>query len=137
MEHMVKVIGAGLAGSEAAFVDTMNRRAEELGMKDTHFVNCTGLDDDPEAAKHLTSAYDIALMSRELLKHEDIRKYTTIWTDTVRGGEFGLSNTNKLVRFFEGTTGLKTGYTSAAGHCLSASAMQGRTQLLGNYSLQY
>ncbi len=114
-----------IAGSEAAFVEKMNQRAEELGMADTHFVNCTGLDDEPNAAEHLTSAYDIAVMSRELLKHDDIRKYTTIWMDTVRNGEFGLANTNKLVRFYEGTTGLKTGYTSSAGHCLSASAMRG------------
>jgi len=114
-----------IAGSEAAFVTMMNERAAQLGMNDTHFINCTGLDDEPDAAEHLTSAYDIAVMSRELLKHEDIRKYTTIWMDTVRNGEFGLSNTNKLVRFYEGTTGLKTGYTSAAGHCLSASAMRG------------
>ncbi len=113
-----------IAGSEAAFVEKMNQRAEELGMTDTHFVNCTGLDDDPDAAEHLTSAYDIAVMSRELLKHNEIRKYTTIWMDTVRNGAFGLSNTNKLVRFYEGTTGLKTGYTSSAGHCLSASAMR-------------
>ncbi len=111
-----------IAGSEASFVAMMNRRAEELGMKQTHFVNCTGLDDDADAAEHLTSAYDIALMSRELLKHDDIRKYTTIWMDTVRNGEFGLSNTNKLVRFYSGATGLKTGYTSTAGHCLAASA---------------
>ena len=111
-----------IAGSESAFVDRMNRRAEELGMADTHFVNCTGLDDEPNAAEHLTSAYDIAVMSRELLRHDEIRKYTTIWMDTVRNGAFGLSNTNKLVRFYEGTTGLKTGYTSAAGHCLAASA---------------
>ncbi len=113
-----------IAGSEDAFVEKMNQRAEELGMADTHFVNCTGLDDDPDASEHLTSAYDIAVMSRELLKHDDIRKYTTIWMDTVRNGEFGLSNTNKLVRFYDGTTGLKTGYTSSAGHCLSASAMR-------------
>jgi len=113
-----------VAGSETAFVAMMNARAEELGMADTHFVNCTGLDDEPNAAEHLTSAYDIAVMSRELLQHDAIRKYTTIWMDTVRGGEFGLSNTNKLVRFYQGTTGLKTGYTSAAGHCLAASAMR-------------
>jgi len=113
-----------ISGSEEEFVALMNRRAQELGMKDTTFVNCTGLDDGPRASEHLTSAYDIAQMSRELLKHEDIRRYTTIWMDTVRNGEFGLSNTNKLVRFYEGTTGLKTGYTSAAGHCLSASAMR-------------
>ena len=104
-----------LAGSEAGFVEKMNARAKELGMEDTHFVNCTGLDDEPSAAEHLTSAYDIALMSRELLLHHpDIKKFTTIWMDTVRNGAFGLANTNKLVRFYEGTTGLKTGYTSSA-----------------------
>ena len=113
-----------IAGSEDAFVAMMNQRAAELGMEDTHFVNCTGLDDEPDAKEHLTSAYDIAVMSRELLKHDDIRKYTTIWMDTVRNGEFGLSNTNKLVRFYSGATGLKTGYTSTAGHCLAASAQR-------------
>ncbi|HIQ69440.1 MAG TPA: D-alanyl-D-alanine carboxypeptidase [Candidatus Avoscillospira stercorigallinarum] len=111
-----------VAGSEAAFVELMNRRAQELEMENTHFVNCTGLDDEPDAETHLTTAYDIALMSRALLKHDEIRDYTTIWMDSVRNGEFGLANTNKLVRFYQGTTGLKTGYTSAAGHCLSASA---------------
>ena len=112
-----------LAGSEAAFVEQMNTRARELGMNDTKFVNCTGLDDAPEAADHKTSAYDIALMSRELLKnHPDIKKFTTIWMDTVRGGAFGLANTNKMVRFYSGCTGLKTGFTSGAGYCLSASA---------------
>ena len=119
-----------IAGSEAAFVQMMNARAEQLGMTDTHFVNCTGLDDEPEAAEHLTTAYDIALMSRELLGHEAIKKYTTIWMDTVRDGQFGLSNTNKLVRFYDGTTGLKTGYTSAAGHCLSASAERNGMELI-------
>ncbi len=119
-----------IAGSESAFVQMMNERAAELGMTDTHFVNCTGLDDDPDAAEHLTTAYDIALMSRELLKHEEIKNYTTIWMDTVRNGQFGLSNTNKLVRFYDGTTGLKTGYTSAAGHCLSASAKRGGMELI-------
>ena len=119
-----------IAGSEAAFVEMMNARAEQLGMTDTHFVNCTGLDDEPEAAEHLTTAYDIALMSRELLGHEAIKQYTTIWMDTVRDGQFGLSNTNKLVRFYDGTTGLKTGYTSAAGHCLSASAERNGMELI-------
>lgn len=113
-----------VAGSESAFTARMNERAKELGLTDTYFVNCTGLDDEPEAAEHLTSAYDIAVMSRELLKHDAIRRYTTIWMDTVRNGTFGLANTNKLVRFYQGTTGLKTGYTSAAGHCLSASAQR-------------
>jgi len=112
-----------IAGSEGAFVEKMNQRAAELGMEDTHFVNCTGLDDSEDAKTHLTCAYDIALMSRELLKyHPDILNYTTIWMDTVRGGQFGLSNTNKLVRFYPGATGLKTGFTSGAGYCLSASA---------------
>lgn len=119
-----------VAGSEAAFVELMNRRAGELGLEDTHFVNCTGLDDEPEAAEHLTTAHDIAVMSRELLKHDEIRQYTTIWMDTVRNGQFGLSNTNKLVRFYEGTTGLKTGYTSTAGHCLSASAQRDGIELI-------
>ena len=119
-----------VAGSESAFVAMMNDRAAELGLNDTHFVNCTGLDDGPEAAGHLTTAHDLAIMSRELLKHAEIKKYTTIWTDTVRGGRFGLSNTNKLVRFYEGTTGLKTGYTSAAGHCLSASAERDGIELI-------
>ena len=112
-----------IAGSEEAFVAQMNQRANELGMNDTHFVNCTGLDDDPNAQNHKTSAHDIALMSRELLKnHPDIKKFTTIWMDTVRNGTFGLSNTNKLVRFYQGATGLKTGFTSGAGYCLSATA---------------
>ena len=114
-----------IAGSESAFVEKMNIRAGQLGMKDTHFVNCTGLDDDPNAKEHLTSAYDIAIMSRELmLNHPDIQKFTTIWMDTVRGGAFGLSNTNKLVRFYPGATGLKTGFTSSAGYCLSATAQR-------------
>ena len=120
-----------LAGSEEAFVSLMNRRAEELGMGDTHFVNCTGLDDGEEAKDHRTSAFDIALMSRELLaKHPDIKKFTTIWMDTVRSGAFGLSNTNKLVRFYPGATGLKTGFTSGAGYCLSASAQREDLELI-------
>jgi len=120
-----------LAGSEGTFVALMNSRAKELGMEDTNFVNCTGLDDDPGAKDHRTSAYDIALMSRELLKnHPDIKKYTTIWMDTVRDGAFGLSNTNKLVRFYSGCTGLKTGFTSAAGYCLSASAQRDGMELI-------
>ena len=142
MEEMIKAVAVvsandcatalaeHVAGSEAAFVEMMNQRAAELGMADTHFVNCTGLDDEPNAAEHLTTAYDIALMSRELLKHDRIREFTTIWMDTVRNGEFGLSNTNKLVRFYQGTTGLKTGYTSSAGHCLSASAERDGLELI-------
>ena len=120
-----------IAGSEEAFVAQMNRKAAELGMKDTHFVNCTGLDDGENAAEHRTSAYDIALMSRELLKnHPDIKKFTTIWMDTVRNGTFGLSNTNKLVRFYQGATGLKTGFTSGAGYCLSATAQRDGMELI-------
>ncbi len=120
-----------LAGSEAAFVELMNKRAKELGMDNTNFVNCTGLDDGEDAKNHKTSAYDIALMSRELLKnHPDIKKFTTIWMDTVRDGAFGLSNTNKLVRFYQGATGLKTGFTSQAGYCLSASALREDMELV-------
>ena len=109
-----------VAGSEEAFVARMNERAAELSMNNTHFENVTGLDDD--TTKHLTSAYDIALMSRELLKHETILKYTTVWMDTIRDGAFGLTNTNRLIRFYNGATGLKTGSTSRAGFCMSATA---------------
>ena len=120
-----------LAGSETAFVDMMNARAKELGMNDTKFVNCTGLDDAPEASEHKTSAHDIALMSRELLKnHPKIKEFTTIWMSSVRNGEFGLSNTNKLIRFYDGATGLKTGFTSGAGYCLSASALREGMELI-------
>ncbi len=120
-----------IAGSEAAFVSLMNSRAKELGMEHTNFVNCTGLDDEANAAQHRTCAHDIALMSRELLvNHPDIKKFTTIWMDTVRNGAFGLSNTNKLVRFYAGATGLKTGFTSKAGYCLSASASREGMELI-------
>ena len=115
-----------LAGSEAGFVAQMNARAAELGMENTHFANCCGLDHE----EHYTTAYDIALMSRELLDHEMIREYTTIWMDSVRDGAFGLSNTNKLVRFYDGTTGVKTGYTSKAGYCVSASACREGMELI-------
>ena len=117
-----------LAGSEEVFVSMCNERAAQLGMKDTHFENCTGLDDS--AQNHVTSAYDIALMSAELLKHEQIQNYTTIWMDSLRGGKTELVNTNKMVRFFKGTTGLKTGTTSKAGHCLSATAKRDSTHLI-------
>lgn len=117
-----------IAGSEAGFVVMMNDRAKELGMENTFFENCTGLDDTTE--NHLTTAYDIALMSRELINHERITNYTTVWMDTLRGGETELVNTNKLVRFYQGTTGLKTGTTSKAGHCLSATAKRGETHLI-------
>lgn len=108
-----------LCGSEQAFVARMNDRARELGLKDTNFKNCTGLFEDDE---HYTSAYDIAVMSRELIRHDMIKDYTTIWMDTIRGGEFGLSNTNKLVYYYDGCTGLKTGFTEKAMYCLSATA---------------
>ncbi len=113
-------LGEYIAGSDTAFVKMMNDRAKELGMNDTNFENCTGLDDT--AQNHVTSAYDVAIMSRELIKHERIRNYTTIWMDTLRGGETQLVNTNKLIRFYKGATGLKTGTTSKAGCCVSATA---------------
>ena len=119
-----------LCGSEQAFVALMNQRAEELGMSYTNFVNFTGLDTDLGASEHLTSANDIAIMSRELLMHEDIKRFTTIWMDTVRNGEFGLSNTNKLVRFYSGATGLKTGFTARARYCLAASASRDGMELI-------
>ena len=116
-----------LAGSEEAFVARMNQKAAELGMADTCFVNCTGL----PAAGHLTSAYDIALMSRALiLEHPSVRAYTTIWMDSLRGGQFQLTNTNKLIRFYQGATGLKTGSTDAAGYCLSATAERDGMELI-------
>ncbi len=117
-----------IAGSEEGFVKLMNEKARELGMNDTNFVNCTGLDDD--TTEHLTSAYDIALMSCELLKHERIQNYTTVWMDKLRSGATQLVNTNRLVRFYKGTTGLKTGTTSKAGHCISASAMKNELHLV-------
>lgn len=115
-----------VAGSDQAFVELMNKRAKELGMNNTHFVNCTGLDADG----HYSSAADIARMSQELLRYETIRNYTTIWMDTLRDGTFGLSNTNKLVRFYEGCTGLKTGSTSEALYCMSASAEREGMELI-------
>ena len=116
-----------VAGVTELFVEQMNNRARELGMKDTHFVNCTGL----TAEGHVTSAHDIALMSRELLLHHpEVRNYTTIWMDTLRGGTFGLSNTNKLIRFYDGATGLKTGFTREAGYCISATAERDGMELI-------
>ncbi len=117
-----------VAGSEEAFVGRMNERAAELGMSNTHFENATGLDDD--TTKHLTSAYDIALMSRELLTHPTITNYSTIWMDTIRDGAFGLTNTNRLIRFYDGATGLKTGSTSRAGFCMSATALRDGMHLI-------
>ena len=120
-----------ISGSEGAFVEAMNEKAKALGMEHTHFLNCTGLDDDPQASNHLTCAMDIAIMSRALMmEHPDIRKFTTIWMDTIRNGSFGLSNTNKLVRFYPGATGLKTGFTQKAGYCLSATAQRDGMELV-------
>lgn len=112
-----------IAGSEMAFVQRMNEKAQELGMNDTCFKNCHGIDEDG----HLTSSYDIALMSKELLnKYPEVTKYTTIWMDSLRNGESELVNTNKLIRTYEGATGLKTGSTSLALYNLSASATRER-----------
>lgn len=121
-------LGELLAGSDEAFTAMINERAAQLGMTNTHFDNCTGLDDT--TTTHLTTAMDVAIMSRELLKHERITDYTTIWMDSLRNGATELVNTNKLVRFYEGTTGLKTGTTSKAGCCVSASAKRGNTHLI-------
>ena len=116
-----------LAGSETAFVAQMNQRAQELGMADTAFLNCTGL----PAQGHVTSAHDVALMSRELvLHHPGIREYSTIWMDSIRGGTFGLTNTNRLVRFYQGATGLKTGSTDSALYCMSATAERDGMELI-------
>ena len=116
-----------IAGSEDAFVERMNQRAKELGMNDTTFKNATGL----PAQGHVTSAYDIALMSRELiLHHPDIRQYTTIWMDSLRDGASELVNTNKLIRFFDGATGLKTGSTDSALYCLSGTAERDGMELI-------
>lgn len=116
-----------LSGSEEEFVSLMNKRAKELGAKNTNFINCNGLDETDE---HFSTARDVALISAELLKHEDIQKYTTIWMDTLRDGKFGLSNTNKLIRFYKGANGIKTGSTSKAKYCLSASAKRNDMQLV-------
>ncbi len=116
-----------IAGTESAFVEMMNARAKELGCKNTHFINCNGLD---ETAEHYSTARDVALISCELLRHPKIQDYTTIWMDTLRNGEFGLSNTNKLIRFYNGANGIKTGSTSTAKYCLSASAKRDNMQLV-------
>ena len=115
-----------VCGSEEAFVEKMNEKAASLGMTNTHFSNCTGLPCD----NHYTTARDIAIMTRELHKHPDIYNYTKIWMDTLRGGEFGISNTNKLIRFYNGATGMKTGYTSSALYCMSATANRGNMNLI-------
>ncbi len=120
------MLGEALAGSEEGFVAMMNERAGQLGLTDTTFLNSTGLDADG----HVTSAHDIAVMSRELIKHELIKNYSTVWMDSLRGGESELVNTNKLVRFYQGCTGLKTGTTSGAGACLSATAERDGLELV-------
>lgn len=118
-----------VGGSEEAFVNRMNERAGELQMKSTHFENVSGLDDDTK--NHVTSARDIAIMSRELIvNHPLILNYSSIWMDSIRGGEFGLTNTNRLVRFYKGATGLKTGSTSKAGFCISATAQRDGMDLI-------
>lgn len=119
-------LGEQIAGSEEGFVSMMNARAAELGMTATNFANATGLD----AEGHISSAHDVAIMSAELIKHDLIKNYSTVWMDTLRDGESELVNTNKLVRFYEGTTGLKTGTTSGAGYCLSATAERGGLELV-------
>ena len=119
-------LGELVAGSEEGFVAQMNKRAKELGMNNTTFINCTGLDADG----HLTSAHDVAIMSSELLKHPLIKDYSTVWMDTLRDGKSELVNTNKLVRFYKGTTGLKTGTTGTAGYCLSATAERDGMELV-------
>ena len=120
-------LGEAVAGSEDAFVEQMNRRAKELGMNDTTFHNATGLPADG----HLTSAHDIAIMSRELIRsHPEIREYTTIWMDTLRDGASELVNTNKLIRHYDGATGLKTGSTSTAQYCISATAERNGMELI-------
>lgn len=111
-----------LCGSVSSFVSKMNERAEQLGMKSTRFENVTGLDDTAE--HHLTSAEDIAIMSKELIRYPKVLEYSSLWLDTIRNGEFGLTNTNRLVRFYPGCTGLKTGSTSKAGFCISVTAQR-------------
>lgn len=122
------VLAEAVAGSEEAFVSMMNSRAKELLMHNTHFENTNGLDDT--VVDHVTSARDIAIMSRELIKHEKILEYSSIWMDTVREGKFGLTNTNRLVRFYSGATGLKTGSTSKAKFCISATAKRDGMHLI-------
>ncbi len=116
------------AGSEAAFVKLMNKRAVELGLKNTNFENTTGLDDT--TVDHYSCAADIAIMSRELIKHSLILEYSSIWQDTIRNGEFTLTNTNRLVRYYEGCNGLKTGSTDKAGYCITTTAKRGNMQLI-------
>ena len=117
-----------VSGSESEFVNHMNERAKKLGMKNTNFENATGLDDT--TVNHVTSALDIAIMSRALIKHDLILKYSSLWQDTIRNGEFTLTNTNRLVRFYDGCNGLKTGSTDKAGFCISTTAKRVGMQLI-------
>ena len=138
VDHMIKAVvvasandaavalAEAICGTEEEFVNKMNEKAKMLGMNDTTFKNCNGLDEEG----HLTSAYDVALMSAELIKPDLIKNYSTAWMDTLRGGESELVNTNKLVRFYKGTTGLKIGTTSKAGYCLSATAERDGLELV-------
>jgi D-alanyl-D-alanine carboxypeptidase (penicillin-binding protein 5/6) len=119
-------LGEHLAGSEEAFVAQMNTRAKELGMNDTTFKNACGLDTDG----HLSSAYDVAIMSRELIKFSKVSDYATTWETTLRDGKSVLNNTNKMIRSYEGMTGLKTGFTSRAGYCLAATAKRENTEFI-------
>lgn len=121
-------LGEHIAGGETEFVTMMNQRAKELGMSNTNFENPSGLDDTTE--NHYSTARDVAIMSCELMKHEKIKEYTTVWIDSLRNGETELVNTNRLVRFYEGTTGVKTGTTSKAGYCVSASAKRDGMELV-------
>ena len=117
-----------ICGSEEAFVDKMNEKAQMLGMKNTHFENTNGLDDTTQ--NHVISARDIAIVSRELIKHKKVIEYSSIWMDSIRNGSFGLTNTNRLIRFYNGATGLKTGSTDKAGFCISATAKRGEMELI-------
>lgn len=120
------VFAEAISSTEEAFVKKMNQKAKDLGLKNTNFVNCTGFDEEG----HYTSARDVAIMARELMKYDLVTKYSTIWMDTLRGGETELVNTNRLVRFYKGTTGLKTGTTDKAGHCLCATATRNDLSLI-------
>ena len=128
VEELLKAVAEFVAGSDGAFVQCMNARAKELGLQDTHFENCTGLDDT--AKNHFSSAYDLAVIAREVLRHNWITKYTTVWLDSLRDGKTELNNTNKLVNTYDGITGLKTGTTEKAGFCLCATARRDGMQLI-------
>lgn len=122
------LLGEYVAGSDTAFVDMMNDRVKELGLKDSHFENCTGLDDD--ITNHYSCAYDLAVIAKEVMKYDLIKKYSTVWLDSLRGGETELNNTNKLINKYNGITGLKTGTTSNAGFCLCATATRDNMSLV-------